>query len=129
MPGTGPGPFLGIAAGPSSYDLGGTGTAPILALGVGIPLAGPLLIEPGVTLLRYKPALGTEINHIFPEVSLQGQAHLGRYYPFLGVGGGRSLIATGPQPRHNAWTLHAAGGLRVTFSSAWGMQGSKGACR
>lgn len=114
---------VSLMAGPSSYDLSGTGTATAVALGTVFRVVGPLLVEPGATYFRYNPQFGTDVTYLFTEVSLQAQAHFGRLYPYLGLGGGRAFQVGGPDPRQHAWTLHGVGGFRITVSNKWGFRG------
>lgn len=115
--------FTSLMAGASAYDLSGTGTAPAVAVGLGLPVAGLLLVEPGVTWFRYGPDTGPDVTWLFSELSIQVPVLRGRVAPYLGVGGGRAFQVGGPSPLQNAWTLHGVGGMRLTLSGTWGIRG------
>jgi hypothetical protein len=116
--------FTSLMAGASAYDLSGTGTAPAVTLGLGLPVAGILLLEPGATWFRYGPQSGPDVTYLFAELSIQAQARLShRVSPYVGVGGGRAFQVGGPSPLQNFWTLHGVGGMRVILSDTWGIRG------
>jgi hypothetical protein len=109
---------LSVAAGPSPYDLSGTGTGFAgAALLPWRPLSG-LVIEPGLTLFTYQSQFSDRVNYFMPELSVQGELSLGRVRPFLGGGGGGAFTVSGPG--ETVATLHAVGGFRVDFGPAWG---------
>jgi len=108
---------LGVAAGPSPYDLSGTGTgaagAVLLAWS---PLRG-LVVEPGVTVFTYNSQFDERTTWLFPELSIQGELPLGRVRPFLGGGAGGGFVASGAG--QTVATLHAVGGLRIALGKGW----------
>jgi hypothetical protein len=116
-----PDQFAELAVGFSSYDLSGTGTTLAVGAGAGFRLAGPLFLTPGMTYFHYSPQGSEDVTYLFPELSLQLQAQLGAIQPYLGLGGGRAFQVSGPEPRVHEWTLHAAGGIRLSLTPAWGM--------
>jgi hypothetical protein len=112
---------LAIAAGPSPYDLSGTGTG-----GAGAafltwrPLRG-LVIEPGMTVFSYQSQFDERTTLLLPELSVQGELVLGSFRPFIGGGAGGALTLSGTG--ETAATLHAVGGLRVDLNEDWGLLG------
>jgi hypothetical protein len=112
---------LAIAAGPSPYDLSGTGTgtagAAFLAWS---PMRG-LVVEPGVTVFSYRSQFDERTSLLFPELSIQGELPIGRFRPFLGGGGGGAFRLAGTG--ETAATLHAVGGTRVDIGNAWTLLG------
>jgi hypothetical protein len=112
---------VGVAAGPSPYDLSGTGT------GFAAAIRGPweprswLVIEPSVGVFSYKSQFNDRLTYLFPELSIQGQLRLGRVRPFLGggAGGGFALGGRG----ETVATLHGVGGSRFDVSPEWAISG------
>jgi hypothetical protein len=112
---------IGIAAGPSPYDLSGTGTgASGAVLLAWAPLRG-LVVEPGVTVFTYRTQFDERTTLLFPELSIQGELPLGRIRPFLGGGAGGGFVASGAG--ETVATLHAVGGVRIAFGNEWGALG------
>jgi hypothetical protein len=112
---------LGLAAGPSPYDLYGTGTGTSAAAFLAWRPARGLVVEPGLTVFRYHSQFGPRTTLLLPEVSAQGELVLGSFRPFLGGGAGFSLGLQGNGQRD--LTLHAVGGARFDLSSTWSMLG------
>lgn len=112
---------LGVAAGPSPYDLSGTGTG--FAGGMRAPWQAQswLVIEPGVGFFSYSEQFGDRFTYLFPELSLQGQLHLGRARPFLGGGGGGAFVVGGDG--ETVATLHGVVGTRVDMGPDWTISG------
>lgn len=112
---------LGVAAGPSPYDLSGTGTGAAGAVLLAwAPLRG-LVVEPGVTVFTYRSQFDERTTWLFPELSIQGELPLGRVRPFLGGGAGGGFVASGTG--QTVATLHAVGGLRIALGEGWGALG------
>src|SRR5262245_15647174 len=107
-------PAVSVLAGPSSYDLSGTGTAFAAALRVDVPSGRILIIEPGVGFLRYKNSPSETVSYILPELSLQVQAPSRVVRPYLGGGIGFSEFLSGRGSTYA--TLHATAGLRLDAS-------------
>jgi hypothetical protein len=112
---------LGIAAGPSPYDLAGTGTG--TAVGGFLPWrpARGLVVEPGLTVFSYRSQFDERTNLVLPEVSIQGELVLGGFRPFLGGGAGGAFALSGVPS--TSLTLHAVGGARVDLGLNWGLLG------
>jgi hypothetical protein len=112
---------LGVAFGPSPYDLSGTGTA--FAAGVRAPWQAQswLVIEPGIGFLSYEEQFGDRLTYLFPELSIQGQLRLGRARPFLGGGAGGAFVVGGEG--ETVETLHGVVGTRVDMSPVWTLSG------
>jgi len=112
---------IAIAAGPSPYDLSGTGTG--TAIGGFLPWrpARGLVVEPGITVFSYRSQYGEGTNLLLPELSVQGELVLGRFRPFLGGGAGGSVAVSGVPT--TTLTLHAVSGARVDLGPNWGLLG------
>ena len=112
---------LGVAAGPSPYDLSGTGTG--FAAGIRAPWQASrwLVIEPGIGFLSYNSQFDTRTSYLFPELSIQGQLRVGRVRPFLGGGAGGALVLQGEGETQA--TLHAVSGLRLDLDGDWTASG------
>jgi hypothetical protein len=112
---------VAIAAGPSPYDLSGTGTG--AAVGGFLPWrpARGLVVEPGLTVFSYTSQYDERTNLLLPEVSIQGELVLGQFRPFLGGGAGGSFAVSGVPT--TTVTLHAVGGARVDLGETWGLRG------
>jgi hypothetical protein len=112
---------FGIAAGPSPYDLSGTGTG--TAIGGFLPWrpARGLVVEPGITVFSYRSQFDERTNLVLHEVSVQGELVLGQFRPFLGGGVGGSFAVSGVPT--TTLTLHAVGGARVDLGLSWGLLG------
>jgi hypothetical protein len=108
----------GVKAGLSAFDLNGTGTAFVGGpIGYAV-LNKHLLVELGVPLFEHSRDVsaggltGSERTRLFlPELSLEGQVQLGRFQPYLAVGGGAAIRLNGPT--RGGGTLHAALGTRA----------------
>lgn len=109
-----------LAAGASRYDLAGTGTGLAAATGLAWRPTRGLVLEPGATLFTYTPQFGARVTYVMPELSLQGELGIGRFRPFLGVGGGAAVSVGGRGGTTK--TLHAALGCRVAVSGPWSIR-------
>lgn len=112
---------LELAAGPSPYDLSGTGTGTAGGAFLAWRPARGLVVEPGLPVFSYSSQFGERITLLFPELSVQGELVLGSFRPFLGGGAGAAFALSGPG--QTAATLHAVGGARVDLSNAWALLG------
>jgi hypothetical protein len=106
-------PSFGIVGGVSSYDLSGTGTTPIGALRVDIPLL-VLVAEGSLGIMRPKEQSGTR-TYIIPEAQLQYHILPILLRPYIGVGGGLFKGISGPEPLESRMTLSASAGIRATL--------------
>ena len=114
---------LSVAAGPSAYDLSGTGTSFAVATHGAWQLLPALLVEPGLTFFGYEAQFADRVSYLFPEVSIQAQLPRGTVRPFLGVGGGGGFVVSGQG--ESAATLHAVGGVRVQLDPRWSLRGER----
>ena len=110
-------------AGPSSYDLSGTGTSFAAAIHMAWQVTPVVMLEPGITYFRY-----LEPYHpiLFPEVSAQIGVPGGPVRPYLGAGVGLTIVPGETVIGENASThrsLHAVAGLRVSAGQGWGIRG------
>jgi hypothetical protein len=111
---------VSVVAGPSLYDLGGTGTG--FSAGVRVDVRGPgkLLIEPGLGYLRYTGSTGATISYLLPEISLQFSPSRGAARPYAGAGVGLAEFASGPAAGRG--TVHAAAGMRLGLAGRLGLR-------
>ncbi len=112
---------VSFMAGPSSYDLAGTGTGFAGTIRVDAPSGKFLIFEPGVTFFHYTSDVGNAINYIIPEVSIQVQAPSRTVRPYVGVGAGFSEFLSGRGS--TLATLHVTGGIRLDAGRSWGARG------
>lgn len=113
---------VSLLAGPSEYDLAGTGIAPFVAARLDLPVGRRFLVEPGVTYMWYECQGGDRIRHVLPEAQLQIR-HPGEVFrPYLGIGAGASW-AVMPTEDEVDLTISAAGGVRVRVGSGWILRG------
>ena len=117
---TRPRPLVTFMAGPSSYDLSGTGTAAFGAVRFDVPVGRVFVVEPGVAIFRYTAQSSDAITYLFPEVSFQAQLP-GAVRPYLGGGIGFTEFISGRGGTDV--TLHAAAGVRVPVANGWGLRG------
>lgn len=111
---------LSVAAGPSPYDLSGTGTGFAAAVEFSWrPILG-LVVEPGLTYFTYESQFAERIHYLMNELSVQGELPLGRVRPFLGGGAGFARVVSDTDEDDLVATLHAVGGIRVDLSPTWG---------
>jgi hypothetical protein len=115
---------LSILAGPSPYDLSGTGTG--FAAKATVTLRpGPrvLQIEPALSYFSYEPQLAGSRQHwILPELGVYLGAFGGSVRPYGGIGLG-SGWSTGAGSSRQEFTLHAAAGLRIAMTENWSLRG------
>lgn len=110
----------GLLLGPSPYDLSGTGTGFAVNAGIAVPLLRRVLIlEPSLGVFTYTSQFGNRTHWLFPEVSLQAQAHLAGVRPYLGGGLGAGTAGLSGPARWNL-TLHGVAGMRVHLGGRWG---------
>ncbi len=109
-------------AGPSPYDLSGTGTGFAAALEFNWRPTPGLVIEPGITYFTYQAQFSQQIHYLMNELSVQGELPLGRVRPFLGGGAGFAQVLN-EENEEAVGTLHAVVGLRVDLSRTWAVRG------
>ena len=61
---------LSLAAGPSIYDLSGTGTSFAIAGQGAWEVLPAVLIEPGLTYFTYETQFADRVSYLFPELSV-----------------------------------------------------------
>jgi hypothetical protein len=110
--------MLSGLAGPSPYDLSGTGTGFVAALELSWRPVPGLMIEPGMTYFTYESQFSERIHYLMNELSVQGELPRGRVHPFLGGGAGFARVLDESDGELEL-TLHAVGGLRVDLSQSW----------
>jgi hypothetical protein len=118
--GRGPGGETAFLAGPSPYDLNGTGTGFAASIGLATRLTRRvLIIEPSIGYFTHRTQFGRRSHWLFPELSLQAEARLGGIRPFIGGGLGFGTNSL-DSPNQLKFTLHAVGGIRLSLSGDWG---------
>ena len=115
-----PAPAVSFLAGPSTYDLSGTGAAVNAAIRFDIPAGRRFIVEPGIGFFRYRTQFATTIKYLLPEISLQFQPTRGPVRPYVGVGAGFSEYLTGPGA--SPATVHAVVGLRARVTRVYGFR-------
>lgn len=113
---------VSVLAGPSQYDLSGTGTTPFGTVRLDLPVERRLVLEPAFTYMSYESQAGARTHHMLPEAQLQVTGAGTVFRPYLGVGLGASW-ATGAADDEFDLTLSTAAGLRVRMSSDWILRG------
>jgi hypothetical protein len=106
-------PSIAIVGGVSSYDLSGTGSTPIGALRVDIPLLA-LVAEGSLGVMAPKEDPG-RTTYVIPEVQLQYQILPILVRPYIGIGGGLFKGVSGVKSDFSEMTLSAAAGIRATL--------------
>ena len=109
----------GFRVGASPYDLDGSGTGFVVGAQADYVLNKALVGELAITLFDHYTTVdlggavrGTDRTRLLlPELSLQAQATLGPFQPYLFAGGGVALPLNGSVAGGN--TLHAGLGTRV----------------
>jgi hypothetical protein len=107
----------GVRVGASPYDLDGTGTGLVVGTQADLVLKKALLGEVSVVLFDHLQTVrfaGIEASErtrlLLPEVSIQAQATIGRFQPYIFAGGGAALRLNGSVD--GGGTLHAGLGTR-----------------
>lgn len=111
---------VSLVAGPSSYQLSGSGTTFTAAVRFDLPVGHLFVVEPGIGYFQYRTAFKQSIKYLLPEVGLQFQPVRGPVRPYLGVGAGFSEYLTGPGS--SPGTVHAAAGVRAWLSRSYGLR-------
>jgi hypothetical protein len=112
---------LGVAAGPSPYDLSGTGTGITAAALLAWRPSRGLVVEPALGVFSYTSQFDERTILLLPEIGVQGELVKGSFRPFLGAGGGASLGLSGWEK--TGLTLHGVGGARLDLSRDWTLLG------
>jgi hypothetical protein len=107
----------GFRLGASPYDLDGTGTAFVLGPQADLALSRTFLGELSIMIFDHISNLefagftaSERTRFLLPELSLEAQATIGRFQPYLLAGGGAAIVLNGPVD--GGGTLHAGIGTR-----------------
>src|SRR4051812_12340703 len=106
-------PSVAVVGGVSFFDLSGTGSTPIGAVRLDIPLLA-LVAEGSFGVMRPKEDAGTR-TYIIPEAQLQYQLFPLLVRPYIGVGAGWFRAVSGPDQHTNDLTLSASAGVRFSI--------------
>jgi hypothetical protein len=112
-----------LMAGPSSYDLDGTGTSFAAAMHVAYQWEPAIVVEAGMTYFRYRDPYNPIL---FPEFSVQFGIPRGPLRPYLGAGMGLTVIPGETIIGENSSvhrSLHGVAGMRVLVGGGWGVRG------
>lgn len=104
------------------YDLSGVGTVRHLAARAELPVASKLLVEGSLGYSRTGTRPDERATLLVAEVQGQVQYPIGRFAPYLGVGGGPLMaLAGGAQEKFDAeLSLSTAAGVRVRLGERLG---------
>ena len=111
---------VAVVAGPADYDLSGTGWSWSAGARLDLPVAGPLLVEPGLGVFHYDDQFSDRSWYLLPEVSVQLQYPGRGVRPYVGVGGGWAWAVQGPG--NSDLSVHAALGVRIDPKPSWGLR-------
>ena len=109
---------IGVVAGPTRYDLSGTGTAATGAVRLDLTGYPFLVIELGLGYFHYRTQGGAGLTYLLPEISAQLQATVGVVRPYFGVGIGVAEPSSGTITS-NLQTLHVTTGARFDLDRHW----------
>lgn len=104
-------PTLSVMGGISQYDLSGTGTTPIAAVRVTIPILFAVA-EGSLGVMRPDEQSGTH-TYIIPEAQLQWELFPLLVKPYVGIGAGMFQAISGPGTHTSQFTGSASAGIRV----------------
>ena len=107
---------LGVAAGPTNYDLNGTGGSAVISARLDFIVEPWLVLQQSFSYFNYQPPTISRTHIVFSDTQAQFQIP-GSIRPFIGIGaGGASDIG-----RHigQQFTLSASAGARVSVRRAW----------
>jgi hypothetical protein len=113
-----PRPILSVLAGPSPYDLSGTGTGFAVGAWVSCPVWPFLLLEGGSGYFRYTAQGGSAVAYLLPEVGFRAGVPAGPWFPYAGGGVGLASVVSGFEGTD--LTLHVVLGVRLWITSGIG---------
>ncbi len=108
-----------LAAGAANYDLSGTGWAPVIAARVGLAFGPWLILEPGITWMRYETQGDDPTTLLFPEAQLQLEILRGTVRPYIGAGAGFANAKHGDASDSDL-TMSVSAGVRARLDRAIG---------
>lgn len=114
---------VALLAGPSPYDLSGTGTGFAMKAGFARRLGtGVFVIEPSLGYFRYTDQGQVDRTWLLPEVGVQVRPTGGAVRPFVGIGAGLGFESGSVRSRTEP-TLHVLAGLMVPVAGGWSARG------
>jgi hypothetical protein len=111
-------PVLSLSAGPTRYDLSGTGTGVTGAVRLDLTGLPFLVLELGVGYFHYTTQAGNGLTYLLPEVSAQLQLGVGPMRPYVGGGIGVAEPSSGTITS-NLQTVHVVAGARFGLGPHW----------
>lgn len=114
--------LLTVTAGPSQYDLSGTGTAPFAAIRAMLPFHAALSVEPSLGWMSYDTQSDARSTLWFPEAQLVAHPWTGLVRPYVGAGAGLGFVS-GPGDDEIETTLSVALGALFDLNDTWGVRG------
>lgn len=112
--------WAGLALGPSSYDLSGTGTEFVANASIYWEPKRGVLIMPSVPFFRYHAQFERPTTYLFPELSIATSPFPGPIRPYLGFGAGWGVFLSGVGESDP--TIHVVSGLRVTVKRGFALR-------
>ncbi len=112
---------LTLGAGPSPYDLAGTGTGFAAYARVDHRVLQPVFVEWGLGYFSYGSRFDPTVRLLMPEASVQAGPSFGPVRPYVGTGLGYAARLSGPT--ESDFTAHVALGARIRATREWGTRG------
>jgi hypothetical protein len=109
---------VGFSAGPSSYDLAGTGTGFVAHSRFSLRVGSSAALQGTFGYLRYVADLEESTHYLLPEVSIVLAPRIDNVELFTGTGAGWALFLNGRG--ESDFTLHSLVGIRVWVSGSLG---------
>ncbi len=112
---------VSLFVGASEYDLSGVGWTTVFGPRVDHRILGPFSVQLSLPIYGYEPQFGDRLTYVLPELSLLISPRRAQMAPYFGFGAGWSFVISGPNVP-DAWTLHAALGIRAQVVSSWDLR-------
>lgn len=115
---------LTLAAGAFSFDLSGTGTAPMGAVRLARDVGARLRVEGSLVVARPHQQFDRTTTFLAPEVQLQwAPGRVWKLEPYLGMGAGWTFDIRPEMDDRSRESFHAALGTRFPLTSSGGLVG------
>jgi hypothetical protein len=113
-------PDVSLLAGPSPYDLSGTGTGFAAGAWVDYAVWPFLLLEAGSGYFRYTTQGDSDLSYLLPEAGFRAGVPAGPLFPYTGGGVGFASVVSGGEGTD--LTLHVVLGVRAWVTSQLGVR-------